>query len=179
MTPEMTRITMAVPDPAKPWYRDRWPWLLIAGPAIVVVAGFATAWLAWSTDDGVVADDYYKRGLVINKQLERSGRGEALGLGAVLDVGPDGDMVLALSGSVADAATPATVRVRLTNATRAGLDRTATLARGIDGSYTGRIDPPPSGRWLVSVETDGWRLPTVEVAGAVRAVRLGTARAVD
>jgi hypothetical protein len=175
----MSRIAMAVPDPPQPWYRDRWPWFLIAGPAIVVVAGFATAWLAWSTDDGVVADDYYKRGLVINKQLERSGRGEALGLGAMLDIGPDGVMALTLSGSATDAATPATVRVRLTNATRAGLDRTATLARGDDGSYTGRIDPPPPGRWLVLVETDLWRLPTVEVGGAVRSVRLGTARAVD
>jgi len=179
MQPALTRSAMTVPDPAQPWYRDRWPWLLIAGPAVVVAAGLATAWLAWSTDDGVVADDYYKRGLVINRQLERAGRGEALGLGAVLDVGPDGVVALALSGSAADVATPATVRVRLTNATRAGLDRTATLARGIDGSYTGRIDPPPPGRWLVSVETDVWRLPTVEVGGAVRAVRLGTARAVD
>ena len=29
----------------------------MAGPAIVVVAGFATLWLAASTDDGVIADD--------------------------------------------------------------------------------------------------------------------------
>ena len=172
----MTRIAMAPPDSAKPWYRDRWPWLLIAGPAIVVVAGFATAWLAWSTDDGVVADDYYKRGLVINKQLERSGRGEALGLGAVLDVGSDGAVALSLSGG---AATPATLRLRLTNATRAGMDRTATLGRGADGTYTGHIDPPPPGRWLVSVETDAWRLPTVEVGGQVTEIRLGAARAVD
>lgn len=170
---------MPAPTSARPWYRHRWPWLLIAGPAIVVVAGLATAWLAWSTDDGVVADDYYKRGLVINKQLERSGRGEALGLGAVLDIGPDGATALTLSGSTADVAAPPTVRVRLTNATRAGQDRTATLARGLDGSYAGRMEPPPPGRWLVSVETDMWRLPTVEVGGAVRAVRLGTARAVD
>ena len=55
-----------------PWYRQRWPWLLIAGPAIVVVASLVTAWLAASTDDGVIADDYYKRGLLINQELERT-----------------------------------------------------------------------------------------------------------
>jgi len=60
----------------------------MAGPAIVVVASLFTAWLAWSTDDGVVADDYYKRGLVINRELERSARGEALRLGAVLRATP-------------------------------------------------------------------------------------------
>ena len=82
-----------------PWYRDRWPWLLMAGPIIVVVAGFGTAWLAWSTDDGVVADDYYKRGLVINRELERAGRGEMLRLSAVLAIAPDGAVRLELSGA--------------------------------------------------------------------------------
>jgi hypothetical protein len=163
---------------AKPWYRYRWPWLLMAGPAIVVVAGFATAWLAVSTDDGVVADDYYKRGLVINRQLERSSRGAALGLGAVLEVSPDGALRLRLSG-MAGAAAPPTVRAKLIHATRAGLDRSATLERGADGEYTGRIAPLPAGRWLVSVETDAWRLPTVEASGTVAEVRFGAARAVD
>ena len=164
---------------ANPWYRNRWPWLLMAGPALVVIAGFATAWLAWTTDDGVVADDYYKRGLVINRQLERSVRGEALGIGAVLEVTPAGAVRLRLSG-IADAAlAPPTVRARLTNATRAGSDQVALLERGADGAYTGRIAPLPRGRWLVSVETEAWRLPTVEVGGAVDEVRLGAARAVD
>lgn len=163
---------------AKPWYRYRWPWLLMAGPLIVVIAGFATAWLAWSTDDGVVADDYYKRGLVINRQLERSSRGAALGLGAVLEVDPDGALRLRLSG-MAGAAAPPTVRAKLIHATRAGLDRSATLERGADGEYTGRIAPLPAGRWLVSVETDAWRLPAVEASGTVAEVRLGAARAVD
>jgi len=170
--------SMSVTIPAKPWYRDRWPWLLIAGPAIVVVAGLATAWLAWSTDDGVVADDYYKRGLVINRELERSARGEALGLGALLELTPDGAVRLRLSG-LADGTAPASVRAKLTNATRAGSDRVATLERGADGVYTGSMAPLPPGRWLVSVETDAWRLPTVEAGGAVREVRLGVARAVD
>jgi hypothetical protein len=163
---------------AKPWYRNRWPWLLMAGPAIVVVAGLVTAWLAWTTDDGVVADDYYKRGLVINRQFERLARGEALGLGAVLEIAPDGAMRLRLSG-FAEREAPATVRARLTNATRAGEDRVATLERGGDGIYAGRVPPPPRGRWLVSVETDAWRLATVEVDGAVGEVRLGAARAVN
>ena len=168
---------MSAPAPARPWYRDRWPWLLIAGPAIVVAA-LATAWLAWSTDDGVVADDYYKRGLVINKQLERSNRGEALGLARHAQY--RGRRVPCGSSSPG----PRILRrcrwsgVRLTNATRAGLDRTATLVRGADGVYTGRIDPPPRGRWLVSVETDTWP-PAVEAGGALGEVRLGAARAVD
>ena len=163
---------------APPWYRDRWPWLLMAGPIVVVIAGFGTAWIAFSTDDGVVADDYYKRGLVINRDLERAGRGEAQKVGAVLALAPDGVLRLELSGMADMAATPA-VRARFDNATRAGLDRAANLGRMADGTYAGRIAPLPPGRWLVVVETDLWRLPAVEVGGAVREVRLGAARAVD
>jgi uncharacterized protein len=170
---------MPVAATVKPWYRNRWPWLLMAGPLIVVVAGFATAWLAWSTEDGVVADDYYKRGLVINKQLERSSRGAALGLGAVLEVASDGALRLRLSGMADAPGPPPAVRARLTHATRAGLDRSATLERGADGEYAGRVAPLPAGRWLVSVETDAWRLPTVEVSGTVTEVRLGAAATVD
>ena len=77
-------------DRARPWYREPWPWLLMAGPAIVVVAALVTAYLAVSSDDGVVADDYYKRGLVINRVLEREQRAAALGLGAVVAIGDDG-----------------------------------------------------------------------------------------
>jgi hypothetical protein len=164
----------------KPWYRQRWPWFLMAGPAIVVVAGLYTAWLAVVTDDGVIADDYYKRGLLINKDLERASRGEAMGLGAVLAFAPDGAVRLALTGFEADPGTaPAAVRVRLVHATRAGLDRAATLTRGPGGSYVGNLAPPPPGRWLVTVETETWRFPMVEVGGALSEVRLGAARATD
>ena len=161
-----------------PWYRERWPWLLIAGPAIVVVAGLATAWLAVTTDDGVVADDYYKRGLVINRELERAGRGQTLRMGAVLAVAADGALRMELSASP-DVAMPPEVRVRFANATRAGLDRTAILARMPDGTYAGRIAPLPPGRWHIAAETDAWRLPAQEASGAVREVRLGAAREPD
>ena len=57
-----------------PWYRHRWPWIVMSGPAIVVVAGLYTAFLAVRSDDGLVAEDYYKQGLAINRMLERKPR---------------------------------------------------------------------------------------------------------
>lgn len=170
-TPMQTSI-----DPAKPWYREPWPWLLMAGPAIVVVAAIATAYLAVSSDDGVVADDYYKRGLVINRVLEREQRGAALGLGAVVAIGADGAVRAQVRG-YGDAPAPDGVTLRLNHATRAGMDRRATLRRGVDGAYFGRMEPPPAGRWLVILETDTWRLPTVEIAGRPEEVRLGSDQA--
>lgn len=159
-----------------PWFRQRWPWLLIAGPGIVVVACIYTGWLALSTDDGVVAEDYYKRGLTINKRLERVDRAAALQLSARMDVAPDGKVRLQLSSPSTDMqALPAVVRLAIAHPTRAGFDRNAELVRGPEGHYVGRVEPVLPGRWLVIVETDAWRLPVVEVTGALRDVQLGVA----
>ena len=52
-----------------PWWKQGQVWLLIAGPATVVVASLLTAWVAVATNDPVVDADYYRRGIEINKQL--------------------------------------------------------------------------------------------------------------
>jgi hypothetical protein len=52
-----------------PWWTYPLVWMVIAGPAAVVVAGFVTLWLAIRTPDPVVAADYYRRGMEINKTL--------------------------------------------------------------------------------------------------------------
>lgn len=158
---------------AAPWYRQRWPWLLMLGPAIVVVAGIATAVIALETDDGLVADDYYKRGLAINQTIERAARTAALGLAATVDVAPDGAVVVVLeSASTAPEAHPAALRFRLAHPTRAGEDRAATLVPTAPGRYAGRVTPVRPGRWRVIVETDGWRLPAVETSAPIAGVRL-------
>ena len=56
-------------DP-KPWWKYGYVWMFIAGPAIVVFAGFYTFWLAVTIPDPVVAEDYYQQGIDINKTLE-------------------------------------------------------------------------------------------------------------
>lgn len=168
--------TATVGNVHTPWFRQRWPWLLIAGPAIVVVASFYSGWLALSTDDGVVTDDYYKRGLSINQRLARVDRAAELQLSARVDVAADGTVSVALASPSLDAqALPAVVRFALAHPTRAGFDRGAELVRGPEGTYVGHIEPVPPGRWLVIVETDAWRLPVLEVAGPLRDVRLGVA----
>ena len=160
-------------DAVTPWYRQRWPWLLMLGPAIVVVAGISTAVIALETDDGLVADDYYKRGLGINQTLERASRSAALGLAATVDVSADGAVVVVLdSASSAPKARPTSLRFRLAHPTRAGEDRAATLVPSAPGRYTGRVTPVHAGRWRVIVETDVWRLPGVETSTPIAGVRL-------
>lgn len=49
----------------QPWWRHRWPWILAAGPLVVVVAGFITMWMAYHGADEVIHDGYVKEGKVI------------------------------------------------------------------------------------------------------------------
>ena len=59
------------PTAPTPWYREPWPWILMAGPVAAVVAGAITLWIAVTHQDALVADDYYKQGLAINRTLDR------------------------------------------------------------------------------------------------------------
>ncbi len=55
--------------PSKPWWRHGYVWLVVSGPAAVVVAGIATFVIAVQTHDPLVAQDYYRQGIEINKAL--------------------------------------------------------------------------------------------------------------
>ncbi len=55
----------------KPWYKHGMVWLVISGPAVVVVAGFVTLYIAVSSPDPVVTSDYYRQGVEINKTLNK------------------------------------------------------------------------------------------------------------
>ncbi len=52
-----------------PWWKFGHVWLVIAGPALVVIAALVTAWIAVRSPDPVLAEDYYRRGVEMNKTL--------------------------------------------------------------------------------------------------------------
>jgi hypothetical protein len=168
MTASPTRPPGAAPAP---WYRQLWPWLLVAGPALVVVAALVTAYVAASGADPVLAEDYYKRGLLVNRTIAAQPPA-ATPTGAVLRLGADGAVRAELTGPGAAAAS--TLRLTMTTPSHASA-RIVALARGADGAYAGRTEPLPPGRWIVTLEGDGWRLPTTVVGGSPADVRLGRA----
>jgi uncharacterized protein len=61
-----------------PWYRYRHVWMVIGGPAIVVVASLATGYIAMRGADPVIDTDYYRHGMAINKTLAQKAKLPAL-----------------------------------------------------------------------------------------------------
>ncbi len=47
-------------QPCPPWWKFPLVWMVIAGPAVVVVAGFVTLWIALHSPDLVVTPDSAK-----------------------------------------------------------------------------------------------------------------------
>ena len=66
----------------EPWYRQFWPWFLMALPASAVAASLATVFIAVTHQDNLVVDDYYKQGLAINQSLKQQAAAKALDLSA-------------------------------------------------------------------------------------------------
>ncbi len=129
----------------------------MAGPGVVVVAGIVTAWIAVTTSDGLVADDYYKQGLAVNQKLARNDAAAAMQLEARLRIAVDRIELRMVSR--ADSPLPARVRVTLAHPTRGGEDRKLSLA-GEKGVYAGQMAAPGPGRWHVVIEDEAntWRL---------------------
>ncbi len=135
----------------------------MAGPTIVIVAGFITAWLAIKSYDGLVEDNYYKVGLSVNQQLQQKKLAAELGLGAKLAyVETTQEIRISLSG-LQPGALPDTLQLKLVHPTRKGEDQLINLRRE-GAQYVAQLPAAPSvGRWNVVLEDSvaGWRMDTV------------------
>ena len=153
------------------WQREPWPWLLIAGPALVVVASLASAWLAISSDDGLVASNYYKRGLLINRTLEAQGAGMHASFGAIIRFAPDGTVQVRLDEA---AGQPATLSLVLAHVAHRPAGETVALRRDGNGDYVGHLTDRTPGQRIVTLQSETWQLPTT-VASSLGEVRLQSA----
>jgi hypothetical protein len=127
--------------------------MLMAGPAAVLVAGAATTWIAFASADGLVAEDYYKQGLGINRQLAREDAARKLGISAQIGLAPTLSVVL-------QGAAPEALFVHLAHSTRAGHDVRLRLPQTRPGVYEAALPELPAGRWRIVIEDPRgtWRI---------------------
>lgn len=154
-----------------PWFRQRWPWILMAGPAIVVVAAAVTLWLAIRSNDGLVSDDYYKQGIEIHKTLGRDELARTLDLSGTLRL----ESTVALDLKAREGVNlPGEVQLSFIHPTRGGMDRSVEL-KGRGGQYEGPLPELHPGQWQVLVEdmARSWRLTARARLPAAAVIDLG------
>ena len=148
-----------------PWYRHRWPWILMSGPAAAVAAGFYTFYLAKTHADEMVTDDYYKEGKYINMQIERDDEAEKRGISAQVLFNADGSAAKVFASGNFNRAMP--LRLSLLHPAKKAYDQTVELnptpapASGDKTEYTATFNAlPPAVHWYLRLEdTQGkWRV---------------------
>jgi uncharacterized protein len=149
--------------PHRPWYREPLLWLVIAIPALTVVAGLSTVLIAFHGADDPVADEIRKEGLAIHHDPTRDRAAVAAGVEATLALGDGQVHVTVVAGH---ATLPRSLVLLLSHATRAERDQMLTLDATGSGQYAGTLPPLAGGHWYLELTpTDrSWRL-TGEFAG--------------
>ena len=139
----------------RPWFRQFWPWFLIALPGSVVIAAFTTLYIANKHSDDLVVDDYYKDGLAINQRLEKDQRAADLGLQAALEFTAS-EVRLQLNGPVQNQE----LRLSLSHPLEADRDL-LVLGRYTAGGYSATLPQAvaPNWHWVLDAGEDSdWRL---------------------
>ena len=139
------------------WHREPLVWLVLAIPAASVLMGAVMLVLANATWDGLVADDYYRRGLQIDRSLARDAEAARIGLEATLAFPAPGVVEVRVEGA---AAPPVDDRLTLefSRAGRAEGDVRVAAIRGEGGVWRAVIPDLAPGKWYVELGSERWRL---------------------
>ena len=145
-------------SPTTAWYKQFWPWFLIALPAAVVVASIVTIFIAVQNPDSIVIDDYYKAGLAINRDLSREQQAEKFNIKASLRIDA-GNSTAIVTVDAGEQARPAQLHMQLTHPTLPDMDQSVILTRQ-GNYYSGTIKPVIAGAWNLSLESTApaWRI---------------------
>lgn len=148
----------------KPWYRQFWPWFLIALPASAVIASLYTVSLAIRTTDSLVVTSEDGMDVVAGRHLAAEARARDLGLLARLDFDLATGAIVATLTAGSDVDWPASMELLLSHPAFAERDRTVALTRSLpdqagNPTWSGHFVDIPDGRWyLVLEDGDAWRL---------------------
>ncbi len=150
----------------QPWYKQFWPWFIIALLATAVVASLNMVFLAFSTTDSLVTEAPDGMDVVAERHLAAEGLARNLGLDATLNIDLESGAITAVLESTSDGDWPNALSLEFSHPTNAGRDVEVALAAAMpdaDGNpvWAGHLVSIPSGRHYVVLqpeETAEWRL---------------------
>jgi hypothetical protein len=148
----------------KPWYRQFWPWFIIALPASAVVASLYTVSLAVRTTDSLVVTSEDGMDVVAARHLAAERVAAERGLSATLTFDLESGAIQAKVGADATMDWPKTLQLLFSHPAFANRDQRITMTAAMpdsDGNpvWSGHFVDVPDGRWyVVLADGDSWRL---------------------
>ncbi|NIE76351.1 hypothetical protein F3J44_13145 [Pantoea sp. Tr-811] len=139
---------MATATATSPWYKHRWPWIIIGMLATSVGLSLSMVSIAVRNPDNLVNDNYYEAGKGINRSLDREMLAQTLNLKASVHLDElTGEVDLRLTGN----SDPKSLELNLISPTQPGKDRKVLLSRVDAGRYVGQLDDKVDGRRFVEL----------------------------
>jgi len=151
-------------EDSDPWYRQFWPWFIMALPATAVVAGLYTVWIAMQTTDSLVIQSDDGMNLVTERNTAAEQEASRLGLSALVSINPETGAIIATVSSRANVEMPTSLSLRMRHPTMASRDANVELLRAMpnsrgEASWAGHFMTPPTGRHYITLSSaNTWRL---------------------
>lgn len=145
----------------KPWYKQFWPWFLIALPTAAVIASLSTVIFAFKHADVVVQDNYYKEGLAINTQVNDLNMAKSLGLTASLLL-DEGTLNFTLAHQADTFTAPETITISFTHPLDDKQDTQVVAQSAGNQTYRASMPKLQKSVWHIDIEGSNgqatWRL---------------------
>ncbi len=141
----------------QPWYRVPVVWLVIGIPVTSVVVTLSIVWISIVSFDGLIVDDYYRKGLEVNRDLMRDKNAHSINLSGLITVrNKKLDLVLEADSNETF---PEQLELGFYHPTVSKRDVISALSQYESGHYRGSLpNELRYGKWIVSTGTSNWRL---------------------
>lgn len=133
-----------------PWYKQFWPWFLIALPGCVVLASIVTLILCNLHPVSLVAEDYYKEGKGINRDLSRLKNAHDHAISATM-TSQDREAMIVLNKGTLSQYPP--IKITFQHRTLPNKDVEKWLHSDADGHYRVRLKEALIGPWYVEINS--------------------------
>jgi uncharacterized protein len=143
----------------QPWYKQFWPWFLIVIPLSSMVLSFTMMNFAFTGEDSLVQDDYYKEGRAINLDLHKMQEAKVRNIEAEISFSPDSVELVLVNGELDGAA----LNLDFFHSTQAFKDFNIVLLKDASGIYKGSVEQALEGKWQISLHPHDelWKIQQV------------------
>lgn len=133
----------------KAWYKQFWPWFLIAIPVSSFIMTGVLIRVATTTENALVVDDYYKEGKAINVNLDKLSAAKRNNITTELVIDEGAVALKFHSGIPQDGVA---LKMSFYHTTLQERDTSILLSRDANGVYRGLVEAPLAGKWQISLE---------------------------
>lgn len=154
----------------KAWYKQFWPWFLIAIPLSSIIVGSFVIRFATDGTNSLVVDDYYKEGKAINSRLDKIELAKEMGIATMLTIEQGKIELEFVSGAPSSGEA---LKLDFFHVTMEDRDFDVLLTRDASGIYRSNADNPIDGKWRLRLMplNEKWKIQDRVVLPQAKAFR--------